>query len=186
MANSTHSESRVDDRLSQLIRLKRQERPDQAFWATFEQGVRSRQLASLVTPHPWHTRVRRALILAARKAAPPAAALSALAFAFVVANKSQLFSSKSAEDNAGNLGGAAPASDVPLFVVQPERNPSSQPGDFEAADQSAPTPPAMARPVGPYQLMHAPSVLATSPARADAEASAPPYGAKVIPSERQF
>lgn len=36
-----------------LLRLKRAERPDEAFWADFEIGMRQKQLAAIIEPKPW-------------------------------------------------------------------------------------------------------------------------------------
>ncbi len=36
-----------------LLRLKRAERPDPAFWQDFEHGLRQKQLAAIVEPRPW-------------------------------------------------------------------------------------------------------------------------------------
>ena len=89
-----------DERLSELIRLKRLERPDAQFWERFEQGFRSKQLASLVRVHPWHERVGRALFLAAKKAAPATAATCALAVTFFAVSRPDLIGSKEAEPAA--------------------------------------------------------------------------------------
>ncbi len=39
--------------LEQLLRVKREERPDDAFWADFERGLAHKQLAAIVEPRPW-------------------------------------------------------------------------------------------------------------------------------------
>jgi len=39
--------------LDELLRLKRLERPDAAFWQRFEQGMREKQLAAIIEPRPW-------------------------------------------------------------------------------------------------------------------------------------
>jgi len=37
-----------DERLRHLVQLKRQEKPDEAFWDKFDEEMRSKQLAALV------------------------------------------------------------------------------------------------------------------------------------------
>jgi hypothetical protein len=39
--------------LEELLRLKRAERPDGAFWAQFERDLRQRQLVEIIEPRPW-------------------------------------------------------------------------------------------------------------------------------------
>lgn len=39
--------------LEDLLRLKRAERPDAAFWNEFERGLRQKQLAAIMEPRPW-------------------------------------------------------------------------------------------------------------------------------------
>jgi len=39
--------------LEDLLRLKRTEKPDAAFWHDFERGMRKKQLAAIVEPRPW-------------------------------------------------------------------------------------------------------------------------------------
>ncbi len=39
--------------LEALLRLKRAERPDDAFWSDFEIGMRQKQLAAIIEPKPW-------------------------------------------------------------------------------------------------------------------------------------
>lgn len=51
MSNS--SSPRPKPTLDDLLRLKRAERPDAAFWDDFERGLRQKQLAAIVEPRPW-------------------------------------------------------------------------------------------------------------------------------------
>ena len=39
--------------LEALLRLKRAERPDEAFWEEFDRGLRQKQLAAIIEPKPW-------------------------------------------------------------------------------------------------------------------------------------
>lgn len=59
--------------LEMLLRLKRAERPDSAFWTEFEQGLRQKQLAAIVEPKPWWLGLRLSL----RRPAPWIAGLTA-------------------------------------------------------------------------------------------------------------
>ncbi|MDR1279271.1 MAG: hypothetical protein LBK99_00420 [Opitutaceae bacterium] len=65
-----------------LLRLKRAERPPGEFWARFETGLRTKQLAACIEPRPWWL----GMALLWRKSAPfalPAGALAALALTVV-------------------------------------------------------------------------------------------------------
>lgn len=83
----------ADQRLRQLIKLKQLERPDAAFWQRFEQEYRSRQLTSFVQIQPLHTRLRKACMIIARKAAPPVAAAGAVTLTFFAISNSSYMSS---------------------------------------------------------------------------------------------
>lgn len=39
--------------LEMLLRVKRAERPDEAFWTEFDRGLRQKQLAASIEPRPW-------------------------------------------------------------------------------------------------------------------------------------
>jgi hypothetical protein len=43
----------AEERLSQLLRMKRQERPDADFWNKFDEELRSKQLSALVRTQSW-------------------------------------------------------------------------------------------------------------------------------------
>jgi hypothetical protein len=64
--------------LEQLLRFKRSEKPEAAFWDTFEQELRRKQLAALVEKQPWYSRWTRFSLLTARKFSPVAAAIAAV------------------------------------------------------------------------------------------------------------
>lgn len=123
MPNASHiANAKADQRLSQLIKLKQLETPDAAFWAEFEQEYRSRQLGSLVQIQPLHTRLRKACLIVARKAAPPVAAVSAVAITVVAVNNfPYLADSPSEEQSAGLAILAEPemtSEPEPYFLVQ--------------------------------------------------------------------
>lgn len=86
---NTATTRNADQRLSQLIKLKRMEKPEAAFWDDFEREFRSRQLTTFVQIQPLHTRIRRAIQLAARKAAPPVAAVGAIGLTFLAVTNSR-------------------------------------------------------------------------------------------------
>jgi len=53
MSTTPEEQSRAKPTLEDLIRLKRAERPDAAFWHDFERGMRKKQLAAIIEPKPW-------------------------------------------------------------------------------------------------------------------------------------
>jgi len=53
MNQSSESSSSSKINLDSLLRLKRAERPDDAFWSDFEVGMRQKQLAAIIEPKPW-------------------------------------------------------------------------------------------------------------------------------------
>jgi hypothetical protein len=65
--------------LEQLLRVKRAERPDEAFWAEFDRGFRDKQLAAIIEPRPWWL----GLSILSRRLAPFSLPLSAGAAALL-------------------------------------------------------------------------------------------------------
>lgn len=65
--------------LEMLLRLKRAERPDAAFWEDFERGLRQKQLAAIVEPKPWWL----GLALLGRRLTPAGLPISAAAAALL-------------------------------------------------------------------------------------------------------
>lgn len=51
--DDTRSAAAGKPTLEALLRLKRAERPDAAFWQDFERGLRQKQLAAIIEPKPW-------------------------------------------------------------------------------------------------------------------------------------
>jgi hypothetical protein len=82
------SEPRLPDRpkvtLEQLLKLKRTERPDSAFWEEFDRELHRRQLASVVTTPTWRVRFARSLLVGVRRAVPIGAAATAAVAGFMV------------------------------------------------------------------------------------------------------
>lgn len=175
-----------DERLSELLRLKRLERPDAAFWDRFQQDLRSKQLASLVRIHPWNERLGRALFLAAKKAAPATAASCALAVTLFAILKPG-FMDKSGPD-APELA-AEPSPQPPLFAVQQEPAAAFElPRETALGSQAAPNYQmrvlSKASPRSGYELYAAPPILQAESRESSAEQSA--LGAKVIDSGHRF
>jgi hypothetical protein len=78
--------------LEALLRLKRSERPDEAFWEEFERGLHRKQLAAIVEPKPWWL----GLAIWGRRLAPvglPVSAAAAALFAVMVVRTQSPFSS---------------------------------------------------------------------------------------------
>ena len=77
--------------LEALLRLKRAERPDDAFWQEFERGLHRKQLAAIVEPRPWWL----GLAIWGRRLAPvglPASAAAAALLAVMVVRTQSPFS----------------------------------------------------------------------------------------------
>lgn len=124
-ASKNATSATADQRLSNLIKLKRLEQPDAAFWDTFEQEFHSRQLTTFVRIQPLHTRVRKACMILARKAAPPVAACGAVALTLLaVSNTRYLISDNIDSTPTDNLLPRFPVeaeSTDSFFVVQSEQ-----------------------------------------------------------------
>lgn len=132
MPNASHikATARADQRLSQLIKLKQLETPDAAFWESFQQEYRSKQLSSLVQIQPLHTRLRKACLIAARKAAPPVAAAGAVAITVVAANNFGYLAQTPQDEPAATPATIAPADSAdktaPYFLVQEQTSPADK------------------------------------------------------------
>ena len=111
----------ADERLSQLLRLKRQERPDAAFWDKFDEELRSKQLTALVRTQSWHERLGKLSLLVARKSAAATAAVSVFALGIFAVSQSEFFTHQETNpapaEVAINDTLSAPSA-APLFVVE--------------------------------------------------------------------
>jgi len=91
MANP-HKDSRQNISLEDLLRFKRAERPDQAFWEQFDQELHQRMMQTLVKKDSWYAQVLSALTgRFAQSTAVAAAAVLALVVvrpAFIASNES--------------------------------------------------------------------------------------------------
>ena len=112
-----------DERLSHLIQLKRQEKPDEAFWLKFDEEIRSKQLAALVRPQSWYDRVGKLSILIARKSAAATATASILALGIFIVSETDYFTGGQTTNSLSQTESMLPtaddasAIDRPIFVV---------------------------------------------------------------------
>lgn len=60
MADS-HKAQNTEVKVEDLLRLKRAERPDDAFWSNFDSELHQRMLQTLVKKDPWHARLLRGI-----------------------------------------------------------------------------------------------------------------------------
>ncbi|MEY4490181.1 MAG: hypothetical protein RIQ79_2689 [Verrucomicrobiota bacterium] len=104
--------SRAKPTLEDLLRVKKAERPDAAFWQDFERGMHKKQLAAIIEPKPWWL----GLSILSRKFGPlgiPVSAGAAAMLALVVMRVSpvgslaQLGSSSTPEPVAEQVSPAA-------------------------------------------------------------------------------
>lgn len=58
MADSNNSQTK-EVKVEDLLRLKRSERPDEAFWNTFDRELHQRMLQTLVKKDPWYIQLLR-------------------------------------------------------------------------------------------------------------------------------
>lgn len=114
--------SRADQQLSQLIMLKKLERPEAQFWNSFEQEYRSRLLSSMVQVQPLRQRFAKACLIAARKTAPPLAAASAIALTVVTVNNFSYLTKDASEASHIEANPTAtnnlPTANDPFFIVE--------------------------------------------------------------------
>ncbi len=113
--------------LEDLLRLKRSERPDEAFWNEFDRGLRQKQLAAIIEPRPWWL----GLSILSRRLAPyglpVSAAAAALLAVMVVRTESPLGQSAGVVEFAPRVTPTAavqkPAADsapaAPLAAITP-------------------------------------------------------------------
>jgi len=128
-----------DARLSELIRFKKRERPDEAFWDQFDRELRNRQLTALVQRRSWKERLGNIALVALRKSAVFAATASVLALGLFTAHKTGLFPGANLKSEAQTtetavLPEATPKAETPIFVVE-----NSEAGPSEVAMDSSPT-----------------------------------------------
>jgi hypothetical protein len=137
--------------LEMLLRLKRAERPDAAFWAEFDRGLRQKQLAAIIEPKPWWL----GLALLGRRLTPAGLPISAAAAAvlavMVVRTQSPVITS------------SAPVEFGPSQVVQTEASEFPAPSTATLAKIEPDVPAAGAASAG--ALDHSePEIVSVAPA----------------------
>ncbi len=155
--------------LEDLLRLKRHERPDAAFWEDFDRGLRQKQLAAIIEPRPWWL----GLALLGRRLVPVGMPVSATAVA--------LFAVMVVRTQAPFAGDTSPVEFGPRFV---ETLPATEPA-LLPPEQSTPRPAstvvASAPESSPVSTTRAPAKVAdTAPSPAK---TAPAMAVAANPSE---
>lgn len=141
---SEEPRSKADERLSQLLRMKRQERPDATFWDRFDEELRSKQLGALVRTQAWYERAGTFFLLIARKSAAATAAVSVFALGIFAISRSDYFADQEIQAPQSPLAAensiAMPSQDAaPIFVVE-ESFQSAHGADIENAGIHADAP----------------------------------------------
>lgn len=133
MLPKNNTESRVQPTLEDLLRLKRAERPDAAFWQDFERGMRQKQLAAIIEPRPWWL----GLALLSRRIGPVGLPISAGAAALLALVAMRV-------SPAGGLTQIVPASSPePVAVVVAVSPVSAAPATKPAAKVEASSAPSV-------------------------------------------
>lgn len=107
MTESPRPPSKVS--LEDLLRLKRAERPDSAFWGEFESELRRKQLAAIMVKRPWW---RRLSLSGIRKISLPAGAIAVVAVTLFTLRQ-QPSSSPALETYATDAGSPASIAALP-------------------------------------------------------------------------
>jgi hypothetical protein len=124
--------------LEDLLRLKRAEKPDAAFWQDFERGMRQKQLAAIIEPRPWWL----GLSLLSRKIGPvgmPISAAAAAMLALVVMRVSPVggLTQAPATSSPEPVAVAITAPSVPAATASPmQSSVFSAPGTLDAQPQT--------------------------------------------------
>lgn len=104
--NSRQKEVRVED----LLRIKRAERPDDAFWNTFDRELHQRMLQTLVKKDPWYVQILRGVSSRIAQTATVGATAVFLAMMILrpafVDSSGQALPISSAKQNADLVSGA--------------------------------------------------------------------------------
>ncbi len=127
-----------DVQLSQLLRMKRQERPDDAFWGKFDEELRSKQLSALVRTQSWYERTGKLALLIARKSAAATATLSIFALGIFTISKTEFFSMNPADSVASGPVSEMEATEEPHFAETPIFIVDRQPVSNEVTDLEIP------------------------------------------------
>jgi len=180
-----------DDRLSRLIQMKRQEKPDAAFWDKFDEELRSKQLAALVRTQTWYERLGKLSILLARKSAAATAAVCIFALGIFTISKTELFSGLQSDPETLSVGisevdNFVSSPEQPMFVVEETSLPSgSNENEFAYSITAAPTYEvnALTKKSAPvsYQILAEPKRFTAGGSDTDSS-----LGAKIIRTGNQF
>ncbi|MGK0239896.1 MAG: hypothetical protein ACI92G_003378 [Candidatus Pelagisphaera sp.] len=114
----------AEERLSQLLQMKRQERPDANFWDKFDEELRSKQLSALVRTQSWYERLGKMTLVVARRSATTTATVSVFALGIFAVSKSEYFANNDLEATqaaaaaANEAGLQIATNELPLFVVE--------------------------------------------------------------------
>jgi hypothetical protein len=112
----------AEKRLSQLLRIKRQERPDAAFWNKFDEELRSKQLSALVRTQSWYERLGKMSLVVARRSATATAVISVFALGIFSVSQNEFFANNNTDETQPALAGESMAQDAtnqsPLFIVE--------------------------------------------------------------------
>jgi len=174
-----------EERLSQLLKMKRQERPDAEFWKTFDQNLRSRQLSALVRTQSWRRRGWKLASILARKSAPTVATASAFTLAFFAVSKSDLLvDDNSLQTPAASADMAQVEKNAPIFVVESNIEAVTNAAEQTISANQVYTVQALTRTKydDRYRLIASPKAF-TAPQNGNELSS---FGAKVIRTENQF
>lgn len=130
----------AEERLNQLLRLKRQERPDAAFWDKFDEELRSKQLSALVRTQCWYERLGKLSLLVARKSATATAIVSVFALGIFTVSKSEFFANSELEAPQPSFTSIKelpvqddPIASSPLFIVEESITAAADPMDLAFA-----------------------------------------------------
>lgn len=178
---SSAASTKQDERLSQLLQLKRGERPDDAFWQDFERDLRAKQLNSLVQIQPWYQRFARSGLYFARKAGTPALAATAIATALYVSSKHPHQEQEPVAASTPELRNVSP-DEQPVFIVTAPA-PEQELSPFATSAKTDYTVRSIARrsSTPAYQLEAFPVTLTSSAAEESQD-----LGAKVLKSKSHF
>ena len=179
-----------DERLSELIVLKRLERPDAAFWEAFQHEFRIHQLSTLVGIIPWYERLGKAALKLTRKAGIPLLSATAViaVSAFSVATYLQVAESET-DESLNLVADDSIAPEKPVFVVKATKSTSLP---IDPAQEFGPSPTyqisIMTHPVGSvdYRLNITPVTFTKSNASEELQRYQSSHGATIISTDRDF
>ncbi len=119
MPTRRKSNESKDEKLNQLLRMKRLERPSKEFWDGFEQELRSKQLTALVKTQSWYSRLGRLSLIVGKKSIAVVATTGALAIAFfAVPQIATITSTPETGQEILTVQSIEQEPSTPLFVVE--------------------------------------------------------------------